>query len=268
MRRPVLLLAALAACAPAPDAAAPRLRIGAQPRGDAGFAALAAAGVRTVVSVDGLPPDAEAARRHGLRTVHLPLGYDGVPPERALELAKALRELPGPIYLHCHHGRHRAPAAAAVAGVVAGMMTNAEAVDLLRRHGTGEEYAGLWQAALDARPAAPGVLEALRVDFRERAPVPPLAEAMAAMDASLERLREARSVREAVRLRELAAELERTEDAARRPEDYRRRMRAMIEEAAALEAALRHGRTSEADAAVERLAAGCAACHKAYRGRR
>src|SRR5262245_42817749 len=84
---------------------------GGLPEGDAAFQELADLGVKTVISVDGMKPDVETAKKHGLRYVHLPHGYDGVPSERVLELAKAVRELPGLIYIHCHHGKHRSPAA-------------------------------------------------------------------------------------------------------------------------------------------------------------
>src|SRR5262245_5214765 len=54
-----------------------RVYSGSSPDGDAGFAALEKLGVKTIISVDGAKPDAEAAGRHGLRYVHLPFGYDG-----------------------------------------------------------------------------------------------------------------------------------------------------------------------------------------------
>src|SRR5436305_114465 len=90
-----------------------RLFSGGNPDGEAGFAALRALGVQTVISVDGARPDWETAGRHGLRYVHLPVGYDGIPRGRVLALAKAARDLPGPVYVHCHHGKHRGPAAVA-----------------------------------------------------------------------------------------------------------------------------------------------------------
>ena len=80
---------------------------GGQPEGEAGFAELARLGIKTVISVDGARPDVATAQSFGLRYVHLPHGYDGIPSERALELAKAVREFDGPIYIHCHHGKQR-----------------------------------------------------------------------------------------------------------------------------------------------------------------
>ena len=55
--------------------------MGAEPHEDVAFAELAELGVRTVVSVDGAKPQADAARHHGLRYVHIPIGYDGVSEE-------------------------------------------------------------------------------------------------------------------------------------------------------------------------------------------
>ena len=68
------------------------LTCGAQPESDDDFAALAAAGIRVIVSVDGAAPDVAAAKRHGLRYVHAPFGYDGIPaslPSRARSTSTA-----------------------------------------------------------------------------------------------------------------------------------------------------------------------------------
>ena len=45
--------------------------------------------MRTVISVDGARPDVVRAHSFGLRYVHLPIGYDGVPREQALRIARA-----------------------------------------------------------------------------------------------------------------------------------------------------------------------------------
>src|SRR4051794_23849607 len=67
-----------------------RLYSGSSPEGDASFAALRKLGIKTVISVDGARPDVKRARKFGLRYVHLPIGYDGVPREQALRLARAV----------------------------------------------------------------------------------------------------------------------------------------------------------------------------------
>src|SRR5262245_15845815 len=77
-----------------------RVISGGLPEGEAAFKELQALGIRTVISVDGAKPDVELARKFGMRYVHLPHGYDGIPKERAKELAKAVRDLDGPIYIH------------------------------------------------------------------------------------------------------------------------------------------------------------------------
>ena len=87
---------------------------GNSPDSDAAFAEIAKLGVKTIISVDGGKPDVELARKHGLRYIHLPIGYDGVPANRVAELVKAAQSSHGPLYVHCHHGRHRGPAAVAV----------------------------------------------------------------------------------------------------------------------------------------------------------
>src|SRR5262245_29349048 len=76
----------------------PRRDSGGEPRGAETFAALQELGVRTIISVDGAAPDVEAARKLGIRYVHLPIGYDGIPREQAVRIIKAVRLMPGPVY--------------------------------------------------------------------------------------------------------------------------------------------------------------------------
>lgn len=250
---------------------------GAQPEGDAAFGELAALGVKTVLSVDGAKPDVETARKHGLRTVHLPIGYDGVPRERALELAKAIEELEGPIYIHCHHGQHRGPAAAVVACVVAGKMDNAQAIDTMRTLGTGPQYLGLWASAREARKAEPSTLQRLQVDFREASPVPPLAEAMVSVDVVFDRLQRGAACgwkrplehpdvdppHEALRLREIFTEIMRTDDFKARPAEYRALMEMSRSASERLEGFLRSG--GSADPAFLALKQSCVDCHRNWR---
>jgi len=250
---------------------------GAQPEGDAAFGELAALGVKTIISVDGAKPDAGTARKHGLRTVHLPVGYDGVPRERALELAKAIEELEGPIYIHCHHGQHRGPAAAVVACVVAGKMGNAQAVDTMKTLGTGPQYLGLWASAREARKAEPSTLQRLAVDFRESAPVPPLAEAMVSVDVVFGRLQRCAASgwrrppehpdldppHEGLRLREIFYEIMRTDDFEARPAEFRALMEASRSASERLEGVLRSG--GSADPAFRTLKQSCVDCHQTWR---
>ena len=66
-----------------------RILSGSQPEGDAAFAELARLGVKTIVSVDGAKPDVASARKNGMRYIHLPFGYDGIPAERIAQLTRA-----------------------------------------------------------------------------------------------------------------------------------------------------------------------------------
>ena len=128
---------------------------GAQPEGERSFRALQALGVRTILSVDGARPDVAGARRFGMTYVHLPIGYDGVDEAAGKAIAKALVELPGKIYVHCHHGKHRGPAAAAAAiRALHPECSAADAVAYLKRAGTDPKYAGLF-AAVERAPAIP-----------------------------------------------------------------------------------------------------------------
>lgn len=257
---------------------APGVFSGAVPHGDDGYRALARLGVRTVISVDGARPDLDAAKRHGLRYVHLPIGYDGIPQDRAMELGKALQDLPGPVYLHCHHGKHRGPAAAAVACVVAGKLDNDQAIAVMKGMGTGEQYLGLWASARSAKPADPATLRDLKVDYRDVAAVPPLTQAMTALDeafGNLELSREAGwktpsghpdvdPAHEALRAREILSEILRTDELQGRPRDFQDWMKGARAAAAELESHLRTGSVS-ATKSFDALRRSCADCHKPYR---
>lgn len=66
----------------------PHLYSGSGPDGPKAFASLARLGIKTIISVDGARPNVEAAKKSGLRYVHIPISYDGVPRERALQLVR------------------------------------------------------------------------------------------------------------------------------------------------------------------------------------
>jgi len=169
----------------------PRLYSGGGPEGDAAFAALARLGIRTLISVDGAPPDVERARRHGLEYVHLPIGYDGVRSEQLPFLLKAVRELPGPVLVHCHHGRHRGPAAAALCAVGAEGWTRAQALAWLGQAGTDPGYRGLYRDVAQLPLPEPRVTQGLPPRFPAQVPQRGLVEAMVALDGVAERLKAA-----------------------------------------------------------------------------
>lgn len=168
----------------------PNLLSGGQPEGEEAFQALADLGVRTIVSVDGARPDLALARKYGLRYVHLPVGYDGIPHDRAMALAKVMKDAKGTIYVHCHHGKHRGPAAAAVCAMVAERWDHATARQWLERAGTSPDYTGLYASIDSFVPPSDTALNTLTAaDLPEQAEVPDLVEGMVEIDLRWEHLK-------------------------------------------------------------------------------
>ncbi|MEZ6112769.1 MAG: cytochrome c [Pirellulaceae bacterium] len=159
---------------------------GSEPHGEVAFESLATLGVKTIVSVDGARPDLEAAKRHGLRYVHIPIGYNGIHAEAGKALARVAREADGPLYIHCHHGQHRGPAAAAVACMAADGRSGAQALEILKTAGTGDQYTGLWRDVENYQP--PGPNEALP-ELVEVAEVDSFPAAMAKLDRHFDNLK-------------------------------------------------------------------------------
>ena len=133
---------------------------GSEPHGEEGIASLKELGIKTIVSVDGAKPAVEMARKYGMRSTHSNR-LDGVPEEAGQSLARVMREAETPIYVHCHHGKHRGPAAVAVACVAAGDMTGKEALSILVA-GTSKDYTGLWREWKRTPPPAEPIARARR----------------------------------------------------------------------------------------------------------
>ncbi|NOG55616.1 MAG: cytochrome c [Planctomycetes bacterium] len=140
---------------------------GGAPEGREGFALLADLGIVTIISVDGAAPDVEAARTHDMQYIHLPIGYDGIEQARVLELTRATRDsiANGPVYVHCHHGKHRSAGAAGAIAVSLGWLTHDEAVARMRVSGTSNDYPGLYAAAATATRLSDEILDAVAANF-------------------------------------------------------------------------------------------------------
>ncbi len=156
---------------------------GSSPDDETAFASLVRLGVKTIISVDGATPDVELAHQFGLRYVHLPISYQSVPRETIVKLVRASHELPGPIYLHCHHGHHRGPAAAvALWRCLDKSVSETQAHAAMKLIGTGDRFTGLYASVKElVRPKA-AELAADQSPLSEVAPVAPLAKAMAEID--------------------------------------------------------------------------------------
>lgn len=264
-----------------------RVISGGLPEGEDAFRELAQRGIKTIISVDGMTPNVELAAKHGMRYVHLPHGYDGIPDQRILELAKAVRDLDAPIYIHCHHGKHRSPAAASVACVAAGMIPRDQAMAILRLAGTDTVYKGLYAAARSATLLGDGLLGNLQVEFKSIQTIPPIAEAMVHLDKAREHLDliaasdwkapaehpDLDPAHEAMLLRELYTELLRTKDVAQQPADFRNWLSKSESTARELTEVLRRWHDEGAQEPVpkkffelsRRISSDCKSCHAKYR---
>lgn len=161
---------------------------GAVPEGQLAFEELKKLGIKTVVSVDGMKPNVELAASCGLKYVHLPHGYDGISSQRLQEIAKALLELPKPVYVHCHHGKHRSPAATASACIMLSWIDREAGLKVLSIAGTNPNFRGLVQTVEESKPTDPSALKRLHVEFKAVSEIAPLTEQMVVMDELFERI--------------------------------------------------------------------------------
>lgn len=268
-----------------------RVISGGLPEGDAAFAALKKLGVRTIITVDGARPDVERAARHGMRYVHLPHGYDGIPAGRVAELAKAVRDLPGPIYIHCHHGQHRSPAAAAVACIGAGLLQPEQGPAVLQAAGTSPNYRGLFTSVAGARRIDDARLAALQAEFPQVVQVPPIADAMVQIEHTHDRLKLLSKARwgqiaaqpdldaahEALLLKEHFRELARTPAAQQQSAKFQALLKEAEERATTLEQSLLElskasppnrpsaANRRRADAGLSAVSNDCKSCHQQFR---
>ncbi len=260
--------------------ATPKIISGSSPDHEAGFAEIVKLGVKTIVSVDGSKPDVATAKKFGLKYVHLPFGYDGIPTNRTVELVKAAQTLGGPIYVHCHHGLHRGPAAVAVmCEAVAGWSTNV-AEQWLKQAGTSPDYPGLYRSAREFKAPTAAELAAVKT-LPEVARTSSLVETMVTVDEHFARLKAAQKTAwknvfgqpdlapapEATLLWEQLRELARLADTTARPDDYRAKLADSEKAADQLRALLKASPldATPADDAFKKVGATCGACHKAYR---
>lgn len=254
---------------------------GSSPADEKAFRSLAQLGVKVIVSVDGSKPLVELARKHGMRYVHLPIGYDGLPANRVAELAKVATETTAPIYVHCHHGKHRGPAA--VAGICRAVKnwSPQQARAWMKQAGTSEDYAGLYRDIEKLEKPDAAALARVPASLPEVAPTPGEVDAMVAIDDIFERVKAAQSAgwqtvpqhpditpaQAATELWEHYRELARTPDTALKPASYR----AQLGEAESLANDLRvilkvsAAAGAEKDAAFRKVSRSCAACHREHR---
>jgi len=250
---------------------------GGSPEGDEGFQALEKLGIKTIITVDGAQPDLDRAHARGMRYIHLPHGYDGIPSTTQLQLIKAVETAQGPIYVHCHHGKHRGPAAAAVLCMAEKNWIIAEAEAWLRAAGTGTNFQGLYATVRNFQKPSPAQVQNVRANFPESRKVSDLVDSMVSIDESFDRLKTLRAaapfavpdnhlLNEATLLREHFREAARLPDTRKRGPQLLKALAEAENNASALEQSLLSSTERPAvDRTFNELANSCVSCHRAHR---
>ncbi|MBI5864670.1 MAG: cytochrome c [Planctomycetes bacterium] len=257
---------------------------GGAPEGDAGFGTLAAMGVKTIISVDGAEPEVARAAARGMRYIHLPIGYNGFDEQRKLQLVRAVRDArnAGPVYIHCHHGKHRSAAAAATIAVCLGWSDAEQGVARMRVSGTAENYKGLYACAGGARLVAATDIDRVAADFPSVWKPDGFVQSMIEIDAALDNLKAIEKAAwqtpaehpdlvpaaEAGRLADLLRLVEASEYSQRKPAEFAAAVHNSQQQADELERMLADGQTtpkSELSARLKLVAATCRDCHGRYR---
>ena len=198
-----------------------------------------------------------------------------------------MRQLEGPLYIHCHHGKHRSPAAASAACVAAGLIPESLSVSILKIAGTSPHYRGLYESARRAVPLETALLDQLTVEFPEKAELPPMAEAMVAIAHTHGHLQlvaaagwrsppdhpDLDPAHEALLLREHFTEMLRTDQTQQHPPAFQELLRHSEQASHALEQALRHRTTAQQETTPpesvqhlwSRINNNCNACHQQFR---
>lgn len=161
----------------------PGLFSGGSPETEADFAELAKLGVTHLISVDGKPPLIDLAKKHNLKYIHLPIGYGQLASKTMAQIAAAMPESPETkVFIHCHHGKHRGPAAAAIACQYSKGLSSEKALAWLKVAGTSPDYPGLFDAVRAFPAIQKADVEKYRGTFVDAVPPPPLVESMLTID--------------------------------------------------------------------------------------
>lgn len=255
---------------------------GSVPEGEEGFATLKGMGIKTIISVDGAVPDVELASKYGLRYIHLPIGYNGFDDTRKKELARASRDAlaEGPVYIHCHHGKHRSAGAAAAAASSLGWLTPDQGVARMKVSGTAPAYTGLYACAVAASPLDASVINAVPANFPSVSRPSGFVQGMVDADTALEHLGSIEkagwkppvenpglvAAAEAGKLADLLRFMSEGDRAKKHPVDFADFLRKNGDQATALEDAIVAGKDAESlSKLLKAVNTSCKDCHTKWR---
>lgn len=258
---------------------------GSEPLSEDALRRISEMGVKTLLSVDGATPDAETAAKYGMRYVHVPIQYKGITQDEIAKITKTFRELEGPFYVHCFHGKHRGPAAAALGRIALDGATREEAIAEMRMCGTSKSYEGLYRDVATAPVPAAEQTAAIAFDFPPAHLFQGMRGAMAEMARHWDNVvllagrdwapdpdhPDMDALNESQKLHDLFTAVMKDPGFAAEPEDLRGWMTESLRQAKQIAdgvRSLRQGDTSAsgaARAAVTELGNSCSTCHKSYR---
>jgi len=261
---------------------------GSEPHGERALRHVAEMGVKTILSVDGKVPDAKTASEYGMRYVHVPIEYSGIDGDALLRIAKTFRELDGPFYVHCFHGKHRGPAAAAVGRLVRDGASRETALAEMRQWcGTSSKYEGLYRVIASADMPSADATAKLAWDFPAAHPLGGYRSVMIDVTRHFDNLKALQKrdwevdpehpdvdpVNEADKLASLFARGHELDEVKRAADDFRGWSSDSVDYSARLRTHLRRAKAGGAKAkagaskALRVLKQTCNACHGEYRNR-
>lgn len=253
---------------------------GGEPHDQAALQQLADWGVKTVLSVDGKVPDQAAAADLGIRYVHVPIQYRGITTEEVNHIVKSFRELEGPFYVHCFHGKHRGPAAAALGRLVVDGISREQALAEMRQWcGTSGKYEGLYRTVAQAHLPSAEETAVMNWDFPAAHPMEGIRYAMVGMTRSFDYLKalaardwqpdpehpDIDALNEAQKLEDVFRQTMALEELAEEDEDFRAWMMESWEWSQKLSLALKNDDGEQAQASLKEIKALCSSCHAGYR---
>ena len=240
-------------------------------------------GVKTIISVDGAEPEVARAASRGMRYIHLPIGYNGFDDARKLELVRATRDAiaQGPVYIHCHHGKHRSAGAAAAVAVSLGWSNPHSAVQRMKVSGTAANYAGLYACATRATILSAAAINAVPANFPSVSRPSGMVQGMVEIDEIVEHLKAIEHAgwrppsdhpdlvpaAEAGRLADILRVLAESDHTVQHPPDFMGLMLESNRRAQALEDLLLTSKSEPAQlsAAFASVTASCKDCHSKHR---